>query len=172
MTAAQDDVDTLLDVTDAKALRRAFGAFGTGVTIVTTMTPRGPLAMTANSFSSVSLSPPLVLWSAACNSLRHDSFAQAEHFIIHILAENQKAQALHFASQGHDFAQIEWITGANGAPEIPGGVATLHCNGYAAHPAGDHSVIIGEVTHARVSDSGAQGLMFAKGQFGCFEPET
>lgn len=149
-------------------LRRAFGRFGTGVTVVTTRTPKGPLGITANSFSSVSLDPPLVLWSPACTSRRHDAFAAAPAFCVHVLGAGQLPLAQHFAGQGHDFTGFNWIDGPNGLPTLEGCLATFHCNTYAVHPAGDHSLILGHVRHAAVAEGEAPGLLFDRGRFGQF----
>lgn len=153
-------------------LRRAFGRFGTGVTIVTIHAPAGPLGMTANSFSSVSLDPPLVLWSPARKSQRHDAFTAAPTFCIHVLGADQLPLAQHFAGQGHDFAGFDWIDGPNGAPTFTGCLATFHCDTYAVHGAGDHSLILGHVRHAAVAEGDAPGLMFDRGRFGQFAAEV
>lgn len=153
-------------------LRAAFGRFGTGVTVVTAQTESGPLGMTANSFSSVSLDPPLVLWSAALRSKRHDVFAKTRHFCIHILAENQGPLALHFAGQGHDFTGFDWHKGPNGAPTLVGVLATFHCETHAVHPAGDHSIILGLIEHAAQRRGNGAGLLFDRGRFGTFVPQS
>jgi flavin reductase (DIM6/NTAB) family NADH-FMN oxidoreductase RutF len=155
---------------DGAALRSAFGRFGTGVTVITTQTDEGPIGMTANSFSSVSLDPALVLWSAALRSKRHDAFANTAHFCIHVLAADQQDVAYHFASQGHDFSKFGWLEGPNGAPALNGVLAQFHCDTFAVHPAGDHSLIIGQVTHASERTGEGAGLMFDQGRFGTFTP--
>lgn len=155
---------------DGAALRSAFGRFGTGVTVITTQTDAGPLGITANSFSSVSLDPPLVLWSAALNSKRHDAFVAAKHFCIHVLAENQAPLALHFATQGHDFSEFDWFEGPDATPTLQGALASFHCETFAVHPAGDHSVILGRVTHAAERRGSGAGLLFDRGRFGSFRP--
>jgi flavin reductase (DIM6/NTAB) family NADH-FMN oxidoreductase RutF len=162
---------TPFDPADSRALRSAFGRFGTGVTVITTQTDDGPLGMTANSFSSVSLDPPLVLWSAALRSQRHDAFAQAQSYCIHIIGADQQALALHFASQGHDFDGFEWMAGPNGAPQLTGCLAALHCDTFGVHPAGDHSIILGRVTHAAEKPGSGAGLLFDQGRFGIFTPK-
>lgn len=156
---------------DGKPLRRAFSRFGTGVTVVTTQTPEGPLGMTVNSFSSVSLSPPMVLWSAATRSKRHDAFAQAKHFCIHVLAVDQLTLANHFATQGHDFSNIPWAPGPNNAPTLADVLALFHCDTHAVHPAGDHSIILGQVTHASERRGEDPGLLFERGNFGHFQAQ-
>lgn len=157
---------------DGSSLRRAFGQFGTGVTVVTAMTDRGPLGMTANSFSSVSLDPPLVLWSAARRSKRHDAFADASHYCIHVLSAQQQALALHFATHGEAFDTLDWSEGPNAVPILSGCLAAFHCEQYAVHPAGDHSVILGEIRNASVFTGTGTGLIFHQGTFGAFSPAT
>lgn len=168
---AMDDAMISFAPDDSRALRNAFGRFGTGVTVITTQSTTGPIGMTANSFSSVSLDPPLVLWSAALRSKRHDCFAAAEHYCIHILGADQQETAMHFATQGHDFTGFDWANGPQGAPQIPGCLAVFHCAAYAVHPAGDHSVILGEVTHAAQRPGTGAGLLFDQGRFGTFQAQ-
>ena len=155
---------------DGAALRSAFGRFGTGVTVITTQTDHGPIGMTANSFSSVSLEPALVLWSAALRSKRHDAFAKAPHFCIHVLGADQQDVAYHFASQGHDFSKFNWAEGPSGAPALDGVLARFHCDTFAVNPAGDHSLIVGQITHASERSGHGAGLMFDQGRFGTFAP--
>ena len=154
------------DTTDD--LRRAFGRYGTGVTVVTIRTAHGPLGMTANSFSSVSLDPALVLWSPARGSKRHDAFATASHFCVHVLGSDQQALARHFATQGHDFSGFDWEDGLHDVPTFSGCLATFHCGTHAVHPAGDHSLILGHVQRATIHETQAPGLMFDRGRFGQF----
>jgi flavin reductase (DIM6/NTAB) family NADH-FMN oxidoreductase RutF len=128
-----------------RELRNALGRFATGVTVVTTMGASGPLGMTANSFASVSLDPPLVLWSPARKSHRFPVFEAAAHFAIHVLAAGQRALAERFARAGHDFAGLEFTPGLGGAPLIEGCVARFECRHAAGHEAGDHLIVVGEV---------------------------
>ena len=151
-------------------LRKAFGCFGTGVTIITAQTADGPLGMTANSFSSISLDPPLVLWSPAKSSKRHDAFVAAEHFCIHVLAADQLALAQHFATNGTDFGEFRWTSGPLTAPSLHGCLAEFHCKTYDVHPAGDHSLILGDVKTVTQHHRDIPGLLFEKGQFGSFRP--
>lgn len=150
----------------ARAYRDALGCFGTGVTVITTRTPRGPLAMTVNSFTSVSLEPPLLLWCPARASLRHDAFANAGNFAIHVMAEDQLELAKHFAAHGEDFSAAGWQPNALGAPALEGVIARFDCHRFAAHPAGDHTIIVGEV--ASVTTRPGKGLIFKRGQYGGF----
>ena len=153
-------------------LRRAFGCFGTGVTVITTQTADGPLGMTANSFSSISLDPPLVMWSPAKSSKRHTPFVTADHFCIHVLAADQLAMAQHFAVNGADFDGLGWENGPDGAPSLSGCLAQFHCDTFAVHPAGDHSIVLGLVQHVVRGETDAPGLLFKRGTFGGFLPAT
>lgn len=152
--------------TTARAYRDALGSFATGVTVITTMTERGPLAITVNSFTSVSMDPPLLLWCPARNSLRHDTFVQATRFSIHVMAEDQLEMALHFARDGEDFSALDWQKSESGTPALPGAIARFDCCHYDRHQAGDHSIILGEVTS--VTCRSGKGLIFKRGQYGGF----
>lgn len=149
-----------------RAYRDALGCFGTGVTVVTTQTARGPLAMTANSFTSVSIHPALVLWCPAKSSHRHTSFVTATHFAIHIMAEDQQALAVHFARNGEDFGGIDWKSGENGMPILSGCLARFECAQVNVHDAGDHSIVLGQVV--KTAHRPGQGLIFKRGQYGGF----
>ncbi|NRB35377.1 MAG: flavin reductase family protein [Rhodobacteraceae bacterium] len=150
----------------ARDFRDALGAYGTGVTVVTAMTADGPLAMTVNSFSSVSLEPPLVLWSPARESSRHDPFVNADHFAVHVMAEDQLALARQFASAGLNFEGVTWEPDANAVPALPGCLARFACARHAVHDGGDHSIVIGRVLE--VTSRPGKGLIFKRGQFGGF----
>ncbi len=149
-----------------RALRDALGAFATGVTVVTTKGPEGPVAITVNSFSSVSLEPALVLWSPGKFSRRHDIFVDAPKFAIHILADHQRAIADSCVKNPAPFAELGASIEEDGIPRFDGALARFECTRFAVHDAGDHSVIIGQVTE--VATSPGAPLLFAKGQYGCF----
>lgn len=150
------------------SLRHAFGRFGTGVTVITTASDIGSLGFTANSFSSVSLNPPLVLWSLSNTSRRHDAFAQAQHYSVHVLTDAQADMALHFAAKGDGFDAYPHDIDAHGVPLLHGCLARFDCTRYAAHPAGDHSIIVGRVIQVATTDGGA-GLAFDQGVYGRFQ---
>lgn len=149
-------------------LRRAFGRYGTGVTVITTQTADGPLGMTANSFTSVSLTPPLVLWSPAISSRRHDAFVRADRFCIHVLGAEQLDIAQHFASSGDGFDRFDWAPGPLDAPRLAGCLAEFYCTRHAVHPAGDHSLVLGEVQQVVTAAADTPGLLFDRGRFGRF----
>lgn len=150
----------------SRAFRDALGCFGTGVTVVTAQGPGGLLAMTANSFASVSLDPPLVLWCPARASQRHDAFARAAHFAIHVMGEDQQALASRFARSGADFEGVDWVPGQDGVPLIAGCLARFECTLSAVHDGGDHSIVVARVL--RVSHRPGLGLMFKQGRYGGF----
>jgi len=128
-------------------LRRAFGSFATGVTIVTTLDEQGsPCGFTANSFSSVSLEPPLVLVSIAKTAYGLAIFSESKGFAINILAEHQRDLSNRFASQGADkFSDVEWQSGSTGAPLLDAVVAWFDCDNFQQIDAGDHVILIGKV---------------------------
>ena len=132
---------------DRRSLRGALGMFATGVTVITTMKPDGSYAgFTANSFSSVSLEPPLVLWSLALSAPSLPVFEACSHYAIHVLAADQVHLSQRFATSGTDrFAGLELWPGAGGAPLLPGCCAWFECANEARHPGGDHLIFIGRV---------------------------
>jgi flavin reductase (DIM6/NTAB) family NADH-FMN oxidoreductase RutF len=134
-------------MTDPRALRQAFGAFATGVTVITTRQPDGtPRGFTANSFTSVSLAPPLLLVCLAKTAHSADVFAQASHFAVNILAEDQKAVSGLFASRAPDkFAQCAWTPGPADMPMIDGSLAQFACSNHQLVDAGDHLILIGRI---------------------------
>ncbi|SEL27760.1 NADH-FMN oxidoreductase RutF, flavin reductase (DIM6/NTAB) family [Roseovarius nanhaiticus] len=154
-----------MTVTDTRALRDAFGRFATGVTVMTTRegdgTPRG---FTANSFSSVSLDPPLVLVCIGNNAHSGPAFRAAPHFAVNVLADAQRDVAKLFASRSEDrFDRTEWHAGPHDLPLLPGSLATLICAQHKLVEAGDHVVLIGEVLETQISDGPALG--YHRGEF-------
>ncbi|SMO89374.1 flavin reductase family protein [Paracoccus laeviglucosivorans] len=132
---------------DPRALRDAFGCFMTGVTVVTSMTKDGqPLGFTANSFSSVSLDPALLLVSIAKSSRNFEHFSQAEGFAINVLSEGQKDVSGTFAKPVEDrFATVDWRVGTAGSPIIGGVSAWFDCKLDQVIDAGDHAILLGRV---------------------------
>lgn len=149
---------------NARAFRDALGNFATGVTVVTIATPEGPQGVTANSFASLSLAPPLVLWSPGKFSRRHDMFAQAGHFNIHVLAEDQKHLSDRFTRGGAQFDGLDFTLSAEGVPVIPGVLSRFDCVQDAAYDAGDHTLVVGRVLRAATHEG--RPLVFAQGQWG------
>ena len=151
----------------SRALRDALGRFATGVTVITCNSDQGPLGMTANSFASVSLDPALVLWSPAKASKRYNAFTDAEHFAIHVMTAEQANICNGFAKNGKAFDGYDWHTCSKGVPLIAHCLSRFECTRTAVHDAGDHSIVVGQVT--RVSTQAAGPLMFYSGKYGVFK---
>ena len=149
---------------DPKTLRGAFGRFATGLTVVTAASEDGPVGITANSFSSVSLDPPLVLWSIARSSRRFDAFARAQFQAIHILGSDQMDLSRRFFHDGRDFSGLGTSPGIGDVPLIDGALARLECEIVRRVDCGDHLVLIGEVRGMETSDG--EPLVFAGGHYG------
>lgn len=150
----------------ARALRDALGRFATGVAVVTTRGPDGPVGITANSFASVSLEPPLVLWSPAKASSRFAVFAEARHFAIHVLGQEHRDLAAHFVRHGRDFGSLTAETGPGDAPLLDRCLARFACRTAAVHDAGDHVIVVGEVLEAGFREG--EPLVFSQGAYGQF----
>ncbi len=135
---------------DPAALRAALGQFATGVTIVTTVDAAGRrVGLTANSFTSVSLDPPLVLWSLSGRSASLQAFRDAGRFAVNVLASSQHELCRRFATrvEGDRFAGVDLAPSATGLPVIAGALATFECETHAQYEAGDHVVFVGRVLH-------------------------
>lgn len=139
---------------DPKALRQALGAFTTGVTIITTRSPTGePVGITANSFSSVSLDPPLVLWSLARTAHSLGSFSQSSHWNVHVLSMEQEDLSNRFAKAGENkFAGLELDTGISDSPLLTNCSARFQCKKAFEYDGGDHIIFVGEVLGFDKSD--------------------
>ncbi|WP_246504837.1 flavin reductase [Microvirga antarctica] len=149
---------------DPRAFRRALGQFATGVTVITTATADGPVAITANSFSSVSLDPPLVLWSLRKQSRNLPAVQGAPHFAINVLAADQIALSNRFSRSTDDkFGNCDWIPGLGGCPLFAGVAAQFECRHVSAHDGGDHMIFIGHVERYRWFDRAS--LLFAQGRY-------
>jgi len=130
------------------ALRQALAQFATGITVVTTRAPDGtPVGLTVNSFASVSLQPPLVLWCLALGARSLAAFTACERYLIHVLGSDQLEVARRFTARDADrFAAADWHDNPNGLPLLDGGVAWLECRNRGRHNEGDHVILVGEVT--------------------------
>jgi flavin reductase (DIM6/NTAB) family NADH-FMN oxidoreductase RutF/DNA-binding MarR family transcriptional regulator len=147
---------------DAKSFRQALGQFPTGVTIVTAACGERHLGMTANSFSSVSLDPPLVQWSVAKSAPSHDAFLQADGFAVHFLGADHRELALRFAGRSTDkFAGIAHAPGVTGAPLLTELAPIFECRTWARYPGGDHTILVGEVV--RLVERSHDPLLFHSG---------
>lgn len=152
-----------MNLFEPKTFRTALGQFATGVTIITARGPDGKAAgVTSNSFNSVSLDPPLILWSLAKTSRSMPVFEATTHFAVHVLASNQAHLSNHFASRAEDkFTGME--IGAEGPPLIADCAARFLCKAHARHEGGDHIILIGEVE--KFDYSSKEPLLFHGGQY-------
>jgi flavin reductase (DIM6/NTAB) family NADH-FMN oxidoreductase RutF len=153
---------------DARALRAALGRYATGVCLVTTRGPSGKReGMTINSFASVSLNPPLVLWSISNQARSAEVFLGAGRFNISVLGAAHKELALHFARPAEDKFEryaADIVTGDNGLPRVRGALAAYECSVFSCHAEGDHTVLIGRVEHFEGEESAP--LLFHAGKLG------
>ena len=149
-----------------KEFRSALGMFATGVTIVTATTTEGkPIGLTANSFNSVSLEPPLVLWSLARAAASLPAFSTGSHYAINILAADQKLLAEKFALKGTDrWVGVEFTRGSGDAPLLTGAAAVFECYNRSRYEEGDHVIFVGEVERVTWRP-GAAPLLFHGGRF-------
>jgi len=152
--------------------RTALGSFATGVTIVTTRAPDGAdVGMTANSFNSVSLDPPMVLWSIGKTSLSQPAFAAAEYFAVHILAAGQEDLSIRFSRRGEDkFAGLDLERGPGEVPLLKGCAARFKCRTAYLYEGGDHDIIVGEVLEFDHFDQ--KPLLFHRGRYSAIAPGT
>lgn len=157
--------DTSVETIDPLALRDVFGQFATGVTIVTTIGDNGaPVGLAANSFSSVSLDPPLILWSLSLNAPSLGAFRTHPTFVINILCAESKDLAMNFSRPSDDkFANVNWRPGLNGAPVLEQASAVLECETVDRFAGGDHEIYLGRV--CRFSKVEKSPLLFFKGKF-------
>ena len=148
---------------DARDFRRALGRFPTGVCLVTALAPDGRrVGMTANSFSSVSLDPPMILWSLARTAGSAPVFRDAEHFVINVLAAGDEELSAHFARPGED--KFEKYAGRFAGGVLQGAAATFECHSRHRYYGGDHIIVIGVVE--RYAHEGRAPLVFHAGRYG------
>lgn len=147
-------------------LRAALGSFATGVTVVTTRDGKGkPVGLTVNSFASVSMEPPLVLWSLRRESPSIAAFVACDFFAVNILAENQAELCRRFATPCTDrFAGLPMRDGIGGVPILDGASATLQCERVAIYEGGDHRIFIGRVKRLS-ADVDSPPLVYCRGMF-------
>ncbi|MEJ7929374.1 flavin reductase [Ramlibacter sp. AN1015] len=152
---------------DTRELRRVLGAFVTGVTVITTVDQEGrAFGVTANSFTSVSLDPPLILWNQALKAPSHPAFRDARYFAVNILAEDQVWVSQRFATPRTDkFEGVPVRSGLGGVPLIEGCAAYLECSKEANYPGGDHAIFMGRVESFR--HDARQPLVFGNGRYLC-----
>ena len=153
---------------DAATFRTVLGHFCTGVTIVTAAADGEPVGLTCQSFTSVSLDPPLVLFVPAKGSNSWPRIRHAGHFCANVLSEEQEELGRRFAIRGADkFAGVGWRPGPTGAPVLDGCIAFIECDLEAVHEAGDHDIAVGRVVDLGISGKGSP-LLFYRGGYGRF----
>jgi flavin reductase (DIM6/NTAB) family NADH-FMN oxidoreductase RutF len=153
---------------DPRDFRNALGTYATGVTIITAADADGkPYGLTCNSFASVSLNPPLVLWSLVRYSSSLSVFQNASHFAVNVLGASQQALANKFAKSSEDkFVGVEWTPGFGNAPLLLDGVANFQCRTVNRYNGGDHVIFLGAVE--AYSYNRREPLLFARGGYGRF----
>ena len=146
-------------------LRKALGRFATGVTVITTCDAGGkPEGLTANSFSSLSLDPPLVLWSLQGAARSLPAFRTAEYFVVNVLASAQQPLSEHFDQSRKDkFDGVDFDAGVGGCPVLPGSLAVIECRTERQLDAGDHVLFVGEVL--QFSQRAGKPLVFSGGEY-------
>lgn len=156
---------------DPRDFRNALGTYATGVTIITAADGDGrPYGLTCNSFASVSLNPPLVLWSLLLYSSSLNVFQNASHFAVNVLGVSQQALASKFAKSSDDkFADVGWAPGLGRAPLLADSVATFQCRSVNRYYGGDHVIFLGAVEAYAYNRE--EPLLFLRGSFGRFSAD-
>lgn len=163
MSKLKEDVSMSFDKND---FRRCMGHFATGITVVTTnLAENKPCGMTINSFASLSLEPPLILFSLDKNAHNHDNFTSCNKLVVNILNEDQKDISVAFAHPSSvNWNKILYVEAKNGCPVIKGCLAYVECIIENIYQGGDHSIIIGRVTDMQISPQ-EQPLIYFKGKY-------
>lgn len=152
---------------DARDFRNAMGCFATGVTVVTSHSRDGePLGVTVNSFSSVSLDPPLILFCLANVGGHCQEFRASGRFAVNILTPEQRSLSERFSTPRENrFENIDYELGENGSPIFPDSLAIFECASHAVHEGGDHTIFVCRVSAVRMNDT-KRALLFHKGRYG------
>ena len=148
---------------DSVQFREALGRFATGVCVITANPPgHAPFGLTVNSFASLSLTPPLVLWSLQKDSLSGEAFRAGRSYCVNVLTQEQRPRAERFARRGaHLLHAGEYVAGCDGLPLLPDALARLPCDIAARHDGGDHTILVGRVRKLDVAASGKPLLFYA-----------
>jgi flavin reductase (DIM6/NTAB) family NADH-FMN oxidoreductase RutF len=154
---------------DPRVMREVLGHFASGVTVVTADTAEGPLGFTCQSFSSLSLDPPLVVFAPARTSRTWPRLREIGHFCVNVLAEEQTELSQTFARTGTDkFAGVHWTRGRHGAPVLQDVVAWIDCELWAEYDGGDHTIVAARVLDLG-ADPGRRPLLFHRGSYGLLD---
>jgi flavin reductase (DIM6/NTAB) family NADH-FMN oxidoreductase RutF len=170
MSDLEDELEHTAATFDQARLRQIMGHFATGVTIITALDGDEPVGLTAQSFTSLSLDPPLILFCPGKTSTTWPRIERAGSFTVNILGQAQEAICRTFAASGADkFAGVEWTpSDVTGAPVLDDVLAWVDCRLESQHDAGDHLIVIGRVVDLSVEEEG-KPLLFYRGGFGTFE---
>jgi flavin reductase (DIM6/NTAB) family NADH-FMN oxidoreductase RutF len=170
MSDLEDELEHSAATFDQARMRQIMGHFATGVTIVTALDGDEPVGLTAQSFTSLSLDPPLILFCPGKSSSTYPRIRNAGAFVVNILGEAQEAICRTFAVSGGDkFAEALWSpSDATGAPVLDDVLAWVDCRLEEEHDAGDHIIVVGRVVDLSVEQEG-KPLLFYRGGFGTFE---
>lgn len=151
---------------DPRTLRDALGCFATGVTVVTCLGPDGsPAGLTVNSFTSVSLDPPLILVCVAKRAASAEALVNAREFAINVLQTGQQPASIRFSRKEEDrFGATPWSSGESGAPILADSLGVFECKAFAAYDGGDHHILVGEVVKASF-DRSLDPLLYFRGSY-------
>ncbi len=151
---------------DPRTLRDALGCFATGVTVVTCLNGQGdPVGLTANSFTALSLDPPLLLVCVAKAAASAPALAEASHFAVNVLQTGQQPASITFSTRGEDrFGRTAWQRGEHGAPLLMESLSVFECARHAVHDGGDHYILVGEVKKASF-EPGLDPLLYFRGSY-------
>ena len=163
---AERDTREYRSGSDPRTLRDALGCFATGVTVVTCHDEGGtPVGLTANSFTALSLDPPLLLVCVAKAAASAVPLAAAEHFAVNVLQTCQQPASITFSTRGEDrFGRTEWSVGEHGAPVLLDSLSVFECRRHAVHEGGDHFILVGEVVKASF-EPGLDPLLYFRGSY-------
>ena len=149
-----------------RELRDAYGCFATGITVVTAFDPEGrAVGVTANSFSSLSLDPPLILWCIGRQSATFDAFSVTDRFTVTVLGEDGIATARRFAMKGEHFVGDEGLATALGPPALPHAIAVFECATHARFEGGDHVILVGRVVRFAQAEGNRKPLVYSRGRY-------
>ena len=151
---------------DPRTLRDALGCFATGVTVVTCLNDEGePAGLTVNSFTSVSLDPPLLLVCVAKNAASESALTAAPNFAVNVLQTGQQPASIRFSTRDQDrFGATPWACGEAGAPILGDSLGVFECERFAVHDGGDHHILIGRVVKASF-DATVDPLLYFRGRY-------
>ena len=164
--ARQDGGPPVLNGPDAQLFRHVLGHYPTGVAVITAMTDRGPVGLSMNSFTTVSLAPPLVLFCPSLTSSTWPQLRERGHIAIIVLSAGQESVSRLFAAPvAERFGQVAWSSGDNGAPLLDDALGWLECTVQAEYPAGDHTVVIAQIDRMGVHDAIGEPLVYFRGSY-------